>query len=83
MGENHVATAVLVVGVLFAVVGVVQLIRGLLLIARARRASIEDLFDGWPAKNRARGAMAYRVSAVFFLGAIIALMLVHVSNTHY
>jgi hypothetical protein len=83
MSENHTATVVLVVAALFALAGVVQVIRGAVLLARARRATIMDLFDGWPQKTRAHGISAFRMGAVAFVVALAAFMLVQASNTHY
>ena len=79
MTENHTATAIAVGAVVFGVVGVVQLLRGLVLVARSRRFGIMDLFEDRPAQTRARGLTAIRTSAVCFAGALVASVLVYVS----
>ncbi|MEP7763034.1 hypothetical protein [Sanguibacter sp. 25GB23B1] len=79
MTENHTATAVLVGAVLFLVVGVVQLVRGLVLVRRSRRPGALDMLDAHPVRDRARGVSAFRASAVCFTAALVASVLVDVS----
>lgn len=79
MPENHTATAILVAAVLFAVVGVAQLVRGAALIVRARRATTRDPFDERPDADRARGVRVRRTGVVCFACAVVALVLVEVS----
>lgn len=79
MPENHTATAIAVGAVLFAVVGIAQLVRGVVLIVRSRRFGIMDLFEDLPALTRARGIRAIRTGVVCFAGAFVASALVYVS----
>lgn len=79
MTENHTATAVLVGAVVFLVVGIVQLVRGLVLVARSRRPGAMDMLDTNPVRDRARGVSACRASAVCFTAALVASVLVDVS----
>ncbi|PFG34846.1 hypothetical protein [Sanguibacter antarcticus] len=82
IAQNNTATAILGIAVVLAVVGIFQLVKGLVLVARSRRATVHDLFDEWPAAARRRGVRAYRTSAVCGAVAVVALVLVSVSNTH-
>ena len=79
MTENHTATAIGIVAVVFAAVGVVQALRGLVLLARSRRFALIEMFGDRPAQTRARGISALRASAVCFLGGFVAFVLVEVS----
>lgn len=79
MPENHTATAIAVVAVLFAVVGAGQLLRGLVLRARSRRSSIVAMVGDPPERTQARARSALRVSAVCFAAAVVACVLVEVS----
>lgn len=79
MAENHAATAILVGVVLLAAVGAVQILRGLVLNARARRATVAELFEEPWARTRARARSALRVGAVCFLVAGVGTVLVYVS----
>lgn len=79
MPENHTATVIAVVAVLFALVGTAQLVRGLVLRARSRRSSIVAMVDDPPERTQARARSAFRVSAVCCAAAVVAFVLVEIS----